>query len=192
MFLRSRNLSLTFLLIYRVQVTTKIQVNSQFMRYWWFCLWKNFKFLQYWCFWGQGILNWHSYLVWLTSKIWINFRFKSYGWLCHMVFQNIFTIYFFMVRKSFADISNELFCLGTSKIQNNFRFPRFSRSPIQFCSIRVSQQWIPWSRPGISKSPKHGSSVGLPEINSLTSKTWIEKKLGKFIRQNHQYLWKSF
>ena len=35
---RSRNPRLTFLLIYDVWVTSKIQVNFRFERYWWFCL----------------------------------------------------------------------------------------------------------------------------------------------------------
>ena len=38
MFLRSRNPLPTFLLSYHVWVTSKIQVNFRFRRYWWFCL----------------------------------------------------------------------------------------------------------------------------------------------------------
>ena len=38
MFSRSRNPFLTFLLSYHVWVTSKIQVNLRFSRYWWFCL----------------------------------------------------------------------------------------------------------------------------------------------------------
>ena len=38
MFSRSRNPLLTFLLSYDVWLTSKIQVNFRFERYWWFCL----------------------------------------------------------------------------------------------------------------------------------------------------------
>ena len=38
MFSRSRNPLLTFLLSYHVRVTSKIQVNFRYRRYWWFCL----------------------------------------------------------------------------------------------------------------------------------------------------------
>ena len=38
MFSRSRNPLLTFLLSYHVWVTSKIQVNFRYRRYWWFCL----------------------------------------------------------------------------------------------------------------------------------------------------------
>ena len=44
MFSRSRNPLLTFLLSYDVWVTSKIQVNFRFERYWWFCL------INYWNF----------------------------------------------------------------------------------------------------------------------------------------------
>ena len=47
-----------------------------------------------------------------------------------------------------------------------------------------------WTRslPGFSRSPKHGSSVEISAMDSLTLKTWIVWKFQKFIRQNHQYL----
>ena len=38
MFSRSRNTLVTFLMSYHVRVTSKIQVNFRFNRYWWFCL----------------------------------------------------------------------------------------------------------------------------------------------------------
>ena len=38
MYLKSRNLLLTFLLSFHVSLTSKFQVNFRFDRYWWFCL----------------------------------------------------------------------------------------------------------------------------------------------------------
>ena len=79
---------------------------------------KFFKFLQYLCFRGQGIHYWHSY--WATLFGWPRKSGSTsgsratprYWWLCLMDFHNIFTIYVFKVRESFADISTELPCLG--------------------------------------------------------------------------------
>ena len=42
MSLKSRNPLLTFLLSYHVWVTSKIQVNFRFERYWWYCLMNNY------------------------------------------------------------------------------------------------------------------------------------------------------
>ena len=50
MYSESRNPLLTFLLSYHVWVTSKIQVNFHFDRYWWYCLYKFLKFLCYSCF----------------------------------------------------------------------------------------------------------------------------------------------
>ena len=60
MFSRSRNPLLTFLLSYDVWVTSIIQVNFRFERYWWFCLMNFLKFSHYSCFRGQGIHCWYS------------------------------------------------------------------------------------------------------------------------------------
>ena len=72
MFSRSRNSLLTFLLSYDVWVTSIIQVNFRFGRYWWFCLmnfwnfhtFRVFEVRESLCFWGQRIIWWHSY--WAT------------------------------------------------------------------------------------------------------------------------------
>ena len=57
-----RNPLLTFLLSYDVWVTSIIQVNFRFERYWWFCL-KFLKFSHYSCFWGQEIHCWYFYIA---------------------------------------------------------------------------------------------------------------------------------
>ena len=61
MFSRSRNPFLIFLLSYHVRMTSKIQVNFRFRRYWWFCLIIFLKFSHYSRFWGQGIHCWYFY-----------------------------------------------------------------------------------------------------------------------------------
>ena len=53
-----------------------------------------------------------SYDVWVTTIIQVNFRFERYWWFCLMKCWNFYTIRVFEVRKSIADISTELPCLG--------------------------------------------------------------------------------
>ena len=50
MFPRSRNPLLTFLLSYHVWVTSKIQVNFRYRRYWWFCLMNFWNFFNIYVF----------------------------------------------------------------------------------------------------------------------------------------------
>ena len=50
MFSRSRNPLLTFLLSYHVRVTSKIQVNFRYRRYWWFCLMNFWNFFNIYVF----------------------------------------------------------------------------------------------------------------------------------------------
>ena len=102
MFSRSRNPLLTFLLSYDVWVTSKIQVNFRFERYWWFCLinfW-NFHTINS-CFWGQGIHCWYFYIATMfgwsrkSRKTSGPARTRGYWWLCLVDFWNFFTIYVF-------------------------------------------------------------------------------------------------
>ena len=82
MFSRSRNSLLIFLLSYNVWVTSIIQVNFRFERYWWFCLMIFFEIFTPFVFPRSGIpllIFLQSYHVWVTSKIQINFRFKTYS-----------------------------------------------------------------------------------------------------------------
>ena len=53
--------------------------------------------------------------------------------------------------------------------------------------VPPSRSWT-GSLSGFSRLPKHGSSVEISAMESLTSKTRIVWKFQKFIRQNHQYL----
>ena len=79
MFSRSRNPLLTFLLSYDVWVTSIIQVNFRFERYWWFCL-MNFEIFTLFVFSRSEnplLIFLQSYHVWVTSKIQVNFRFKT-------------------------------------------------------------------------------------------------------------------
>ena len=113
---RSRNPLLTFLLSYHVWVTSKIQVNFRFERYWGLCL------INFW--------NFHTIHVFEVRKsisdIFTELPWKSrstsgsrvpqrYWWLYRMNFHNFFTIYVFKVKESIADISTELPCLGDLK-----------------------------------------------------------------------------
>ena len=50
MFPRSRNPLPTFLLSYNVWVTSKIQVNFRYRRYWWFCLMNFWNFISIYVF----------------------------------------------------------------------------------------------------------------------------------------------
>ena len=61
MFSRSRSPLLTFLLSYYVWVTSIIQVNFRFERYWWFCLMNFWNFHTIRVFRGQGIHCWYFY-----------------------------------------------------------------------------------------------------------------------------------
>ena len=158
---------------YHVWKIPKIQVNFRFkgISEVLIILFYDFlKFLHNSCFWEQRIHCWYSYQAILFRWPW-KARSTSgsrdsqrYWWLCLMEFRNIFNRYVFKVRESFADISTVLLCLGTSKIQNNFGFWRFLRSPIGSSSCTEGC-------PGYSKSLKHGILVGMPAINSLTSTT---------------------
>ena len=117
MFSKSRNPLLTFLLSYHVWVTSKIQVNFRFERYWWFCH-KFLKFSHFSCFRGQGIHCWYFYRATLfglprksrstsgsrvTQRCW---------WLYLMNFNKFFTIHVIKVEESIADIPTELPCLS--------------------------------------------------------------------------------
>ena len=77
MFSRSSNRILTFLQSYHVWVTSKIQVNFRFRRYWWFCLMDFEISLLFMLSRSMNplLIFLLSYLVWVTSKIWVNFRF---------------------------------------------------------------------------------------------------------------------
>ena len=145
-----------------------------------------------------------SYHVWVTSKIQVNFRFKRYWWYCLINSWHFQTIHVFEVRESIADISTELPCL--SYLKNLGQLPVWevlmilSYEFLKFFTLFVFsrsgnplliflQSYCVWITSKIQvDSPKHGSSVEILAMDSLTSKTWIVWKFQKFIRQNHQYL----
>ena len=103
----------------------------------------------------------------------------------------------------------------TSKTTWTGRWPEFLRSPKHGSSVGMSAKdsltsktWIvkkfskiyktqspvppstcwTWSLPGFSRSPKHGGSVEISAMDSLTPKIWIVEKFQKSIRHIHQYL----
>ena len=116
MYSKSRNLLLTFVLSYRVSLTSKIQVNFRFDRYWWYCL-KNFWNFHTSCFRGQGIHCWYFYRVTLfelprKSRSTSGSRVpRRYWWLYLTDFHNFFTIYVSEIKESIIDIPTELRCL---------------------------------------------------------------------------------
>ena len=81
MFSRSRNPLLTFLLSYDVWVTSIIQVNFRFERYWWFCL------MNFWNFHTIRVFEVRESIADISTelpclgnlKIQVNFRFKTYS-----------------------------------------------------------------------------------------------------------------
>ena len=116
MYLKSRNLLLTFLLSYRVSLTSKIQVNFRFDRYWWYCL-INFWNFHTSCFRGQGIHCWYFNRVTLfelprKSRSTSGSRVPRRYWGLYLTdFHNFFTIYVSEVKESIIDIPTELPCL---------------------------------------------------------------------------------
>ena len=138
MFSRSGNPLLIFLQSYYVWVTSKIQVDFRFKTYSEVLVNVSYRFLEfldYSCFWGQGIHCWYFYRATMFGWSWKSrytsgsTRTRRYWRLCLFEFWNFFTIYVFEVRESFADIPTELQCSGTSKIQVTFPFKRFSKLP---------------------------------------------------------------
>ena len=76
-----RNPLLTFPLSYHVWVTSEIQVNFRFERYWWFCLinfW-NFYNIQFSRSGNPLLIFLQSFHVWVISKIQVDFRFNRYS-----------------------------------------------------------------------------------------------------------------
>jgi hypothetical protein len=130
------------------------------------------KFLHNLFFRGQGIHCWHS--LGATSFGWPrksgstsgSRTTQKYWWLCLMDFPNIFNIYVSKVKNHLLTYLLSCHAWRTSKIQNNFRFWRFSRSPIGSSSCTEGCA-------GYSKSPKHGILVGMLALNCLTPETWI-------------------
>ena len=64
------------------------------------------------------------------------------------------------------------------------KFQKSTRHNHQYLRVRVG----PEVYLEFQGSPKHGSSVEISEMDSLTPKTWIVKKFQKSIRHIHQYL----
>ena len=85
------------------------------------------QFLQYWCFWGQGIQCRHSY--WATMFEWPRKSRSTsgsggtwrYWWFCLVIFPNFFSIHVFEVKESIADIPTELLC--SSDLENLGQLP---------------------------------------------------------------------
>ena len=115
-----------------------------------------------------------------------------------MNFHNFFSIYVFEVKESIADIPTEQPCSGDLENQVNFRFKRFSDVlMILSCEFPQFFQYLCFRGQGIhcwhsywaimfgwprksrstSGSSVHGSSVGMSDIDSSTSKTLISKKI---------------
>ena len=172
MFSRSWNPFLTLLLGHHVCVTSKIKVNFRFTRYWWFGLMIFLKFPNYSCIWGQGI---HSDIPTKLSysgdlEIQVNFLFKRFSKVLTIVSYR-FSQYLqywpicFQGRQNICWHFYWTTMLGQPrKYITNSRFWRFTRSPTESSSCTEGC-------PGYSMSLKHGSSVGMPAMNSLTSKT---------------------
>ena len=126
MFLRSRNPMPTFLLIYHVRVTLKIQVNFRYRRYLKVLMILSYgfsQFLQYLCFRGQGIHCRHSYELLCLSDLENQGQLPVQGVLMILScdFPNFFSIHVFEVKESIADIPTELLC--SSDLENLGQLP---------------------------------------------------------------------
>ena len=140
---RSRNPLLTFLLSYDVWVTSKIQVNFRFERYWWFGL------LNFWNFHTVHVFKVRESIADISTELPCFGDLENPGRLpvrqvlggtgdCVFVdFRNFFTIYVFEVRESFADIPTELPCLGALKNSGQL--------PVQEV-LEVTQTFLPWQK----------------------------------------------
>ena len=136
---RSRNPFLTFLLGYYVWLTSKIQVNFRFTRYWWFCL-INFRNL----FTIHVLRSRNTLLIflpghpiWVTSKIQVNFRLKRFTEVLMIASYGFLECLQYMISRSGNHLLTFLlsyYACGTSKIQNNLRFWNFSKSTIESSS----------------------------------------------------------
>ena len=163
-FSKSRNPLLTFLLSYHVCVISKIQVNSQFEKYWWFCLMNFWNFLTIHVF-GvkESITDISTELSCLGDlenpgrQASGSTRTRRYWWLCLVDFLNFFTIHVFEVRESFADIPTELPCLG--KLENS------GHLPVQEV-FEVTQTFVPWQKCSkfISNRAKRRVTVARPML----------------------------
>ena len=120
MFSRAKNSFLTLLLSYCVWVTSKIQVNFRYKRYSKVLMIESYrflKFLNYLCFWGQGIHCQHSY--WATmfesprkSRSTSGQRgSQKYWWFCRWIF-TISSVFMFSRSR------NPLLSLLLSKIES--------------------------------------------------------------------------
>ena len=129
---KSRNPPLTFLLSYHVWVTSKIQVNFRFERYWWYCLINMLKFSDYLVFSRSG----NPLLIFLQSYLCLSYlenlgQLPVHGYLkgTDNCISWIFTISsLFMFSRSRNPLL--IFLLSydvwvTSIIQVNFRFERY-------------------------------------------------------------------
>ena len=131
MFSRSGNPLLIFLQSYHVSVTSTIQIDFRFNTYSEVLVnvsYRFLKFLDYSCFWGQGIqcdisteLPCLSYLENLGQLPSDSRVTQKYWWLYLMDFYNFFTIYVVKVKESTADIPTELRCL--SDLENPSKLP---------------------------------------------------------------------
>ena len=130
MFSRSGNPLPIFLQSYYVWVTSKIQVEFRFNTYSEVLVNESYRFLKFFdsCFWGQGnqcdISTELPYLGDLENlgQLLSDSRvIQRYWWLYLMDFYNFFTIHFFKVKESIADIPTELRCL--SDLENPSQLP---------------------------------------------------------------------
>ena len=101
-----------------------------------------------------------SYHVWVTSNI----RYRRYSKVLIIVSYRFLIFLHYLCFQWQGIHCWHFYWAMTSKTSSTGNLPRFS------------------------KSPEHGSSVGLSSMDSWTSKTWIVKKFRKIIKQNHQYL----
>ena len=152
MFSRSRKPLPTFLLSYHVRVTSKIHVNFRFSRYWWLCLIIFLKFLHYLCFWGWRVHCRHSELTCSDDL-------KNPGQL--------------LVQEDHRGTDDCV--LWNFIISQLYMFSRTRNSLLTFLLSYLfwvtSKTSSTGSWPGFSRSPEHGSSVGISAMDYLTCKT---------------------
>ena len=128
---KSRNTTLTFLLSYHVWVTSKIQVNFRFERYWWYC------HINCWNFQITHVSEVRESIADISTELPCLSYFENLGQLpvhgylkgtdnCILWdFHNFFTLYVFEVKESTADILTELRCLSDLDNPSQFRFERY-------------------------------------------------------------------
>ena len=124
---KSRNPLLTFLLSYHVWVTSKIQVNFRFERYWWYCLINCWNFQTIHVFEvRESIVDISTELPCLDNlgnpgRLPVQDALGGTGECILKIFEISWLFMFFGAKEYIADISTELPCLGD--LENSGRLP---------------------------------------------------------------------